>query len=360
MGGRRRPATSRRCGGAAAVQRLSIPIDSDQGRGRAVSYHKKLSKSGWNKNHQRFRASVYWTYVAERIAVMLKRSNLLALALGSAVALTAVADAEAKPPQFAEIWAFGDSLSDPGNFFAFTGGVEPPSILPETNPLVVGYTDGRYTDGFLWVERLAPLLGAETIYGLAIGGAYAGENNQFAPGPLGLLNQVKASGADSSDLVTIWVGANDYFAWTLDPLGSIANSCIAAGLLPPNDAAACAALVVGDIVDAIEVLHEGGARTFLIANLPDLGANPFGSALELQFPGTQGLLRGITVAHNQLLAGAIKTLRSSSAFADSSFVLLDMFTGFNELIARSERYNISQTDSGCLFRDLTDVEVPVI
>ena len=50
---------------------------------------------------------------------MFKRLNLLALALGSAVALTALADAEAKPPRlplFDDVFVFGDSLSDDGNF----------------------------------------------------------------------------------------------------------------------------------------------------------------------------------------------------------------------------------------------------
>ena len=47
-----------------------------------------------------------------------------------------------------DLYVFGDSLSDTGNLFALTFGIEPPSPP---------YFDGRFSDGPVWVETLAPL-----------------------------------------------------------------------------------------------------------------------------------------------------------------------------------------------------------
>jgi phospholipase/lecithinase/hemolysin len=49
------------------------------------------------------------------------------------------------------LYVFGDSLSDTGNFFSATGGLIPPAIL--------GYKEGRFSNGSVAVEQLASGLG---------------------------------------------------------------------------------------------------------------------------------------------------------------------------------------------------------
>ena len=51
---------------------------------------------------------------------------------------------------FAELYVFGDSLSDTGNTFDFTAG-----NIPPTPP----YFPGRFSNGLIWIDYLAEYLG---------------------------------------------------------------------------------------------------------------------------------------------------------------------------------------------------------
>lgn len=70
-----------------------------------------------------------------------------ALAVVGLLALPLAAQAGSMP--FSRIVAFGDSLSDIGNFYRLTGGVLPPPP----------YDNGRFSNGPLWIEYLADDLG---------------------------------------------------------------------------------------------------------------------------------------------------------------------------------------------------------
>lgn len=127
------------------------------------------------------------------------------------------------------LYVFGDSLSDSGNLFAATG-VEPPSPP---------YFKGRSSDGPVWVENLAALLGMTIDFDIkvtddplanvqAFGGALSGFGSEFGD-PIGLLSQAEnftAAGGSfaRNDLIIIWVGANDYlFIDNAKPLEVVRN-----------------------------------------------------------------------------------------------------------------------------------------
>ena len=88
----------------------------------------------------------------------MKRYGLAALCAVSLALVPAPTPAQI-PSSFSDIVVFGDSLSDNGNLFRLTGQPPPP------------YFKGRFSNGPVWVERLAAPLGLDGITDFALGGA---------------------------------------------------------------------------------------------------------------------------------------------------------------------------------------------
>ena len=135
---------------------------------------------------------------------MFRKIVLIATISAIAAALFQLSNA-ARTQNVAQIYVFGDSLSDPGNVFKASQGQFPPSPP---------YFRGRYADGLIWTEYLAQQLklNANPDTNFAYGGATTGNSQQV---PLGLLAQIdryRASHSSTSNnaLYIIWAGANDY------------------------------------------------------------------------------------------------------------------------------------------------------
>lgn len=189
---------------------------------------------------------------------------------------------------FSDIYVFGDSLSDDGNAFFFTGGAIPPSPP---------YFEGRFTNGLLWVENLAPLLEveADTNLNFAFGGARTDNSNAFneqlpenAPRLPGLEGEIdafvrQAPQTDPDALYVVWAGANDYLGGGTTEVQT----------------------PVGNLSGAITKLAAVGARNFMVPNLPDLGDLPRG--IELGGEQQQGLSL-LSQGHNAALAAALATI----------------------------------------------------
>ncbi|MCB1971745.1 MAG: SGNH/GDSL hydrolase family protein [Geminicoccaceae bacterium] len=276
--------------------------------------------------------------------------------------------------RYRAMWALGDSLSDDGNLWNdCTGRTEPPVAL--------GYDRGRYSDGPVWVERLAEIIGLDPdddndFTDLAFGGAYTNlYNRNISPfdqepatcrGETGMLAQAaeaSVSSLESRDLVTLLAGANDYFAWLQadEPSVQADMSCVGQGLGPldgngaPSSAniARCAALVVGDIAKGIAELHDGGARNFIIGNLPHLGNTPEGRK---QGPQAAELLNEIVEAHNRTLAAAIGIL--GETYRDARFTLLDLSALFDAFLAKPGRFGLTNITVPCLTPGITGQRIP--
>ena len=190
------------------------------------------------------------------------------------------AGAQATPP-FTAFYAFGDSLVDNGNDFILTQRAgQQPAVPPSISPHRA-YFDGRFSNGpvafeYLWEllsgnapdspGGLTPLLQDPVVVrhraiDLAFGGTGTGildptPGGFVAPGLRGqvdLYRTLIARGhAPARALFAIFTGANDYLRPTpLAPEQSVAN-----------------------IVASIQTLHAIGARTVIVANLPDLGKIP--------------------------------------------------------------------------------------
>ena len=230
------------------------------------------------------------------------------------------------------LFVFGDSLSDSGNDFATGDG-------PPSPP----YFEGRFSDGPVWVEVLAPMLGLDIDFGIkvtddplanvqAFGGAQSGFGS-LSGDPGGVLSQIEnftaAGGSfERDDLIVIWIGANDYF------------SVVRANALK----------VVSNIGKAIRRLSELGGERFLIVNLPNLGDTPLGIETK-----TRDVLNFTTSAHNTLLRAKVDAFRR---FSPLEVALFDVNATFKQVVANPEVFGFENVTKPCLIQTLGDPVIP--
>ncbi|MBL8628321.1 MAG: autotransporter domain-containing protein [Rhodospirillaceae bacterium] len=217
--------------------------------------------------------------------------------------------------QYSNMVVFGDSLSDAGRLFAITGG---------TNPASPPYVNGRFSNGPVWVELLAPKLGF-TFSGatdFAVGGAESGTG-----GPVGVTTQVNGLAAattfSANTLVVHWAGAND--------LLNRASTTPSATLI---------AQTVTNNVTNISTLAARGAKTILVGNLPDLGRTPGGVG-----SGNGTSLSALTQAYNASLVAQLPAIETAR---NTRIVVLNAFGLFNDVLANPSRYGISNTTIPCI------------
>lgn len=197
---------------------------------------------------------------------------------------------------------FGDSLSDAGNNFIFSG---TSSRQPfDLGPTSFSYDIGghHYSNGNTWAEYLATSLhlpasggpslrspGLFTDY--AVGDARARANAPVFPF-FDLSTQVGeflhdfAGQVPANSLVVVFIGANDVND-ALNALVTDPSGVTSAGILQ----------AAGDaITHNIELLYGAGARMFLVVGIPDLGKTPYvqfiGQFINPQIPAIAGLFTG--------------------------------------------------------------------
>lgn len=247
---------------------------------------------------------------------------------------TGPASADRKGSFFKEIYVFGDSLSDSaGNLFALSGGVEPPSPP---------YADGRFSNGPVWVEYLAAMLGlsVDADNNRAVGGAFTDtRNSHFFANGTGILSQVAEFEDDGikikkKDLVIVWGGANNYI---FDPLAN-------------------PALVVDDVKHAVEELANLGGRRFLVPNLPPLGDIPLGNPLfGILTPEEKAGLNFLSAVHNAELAAVTAELREDLGI---QIVVLDIHATVTGLLADPGSFGFVNVSIPCLIQQLDGTRIP--
>jgi phospholipase/lecithinase/hemolysin len=218
---------------------------------------------------------------------------------------------------FSRIFVFGDSLSDTGNLFRLSGGYPP-----------APYFEGRFSNGPLWVGRLADALGIEIAAGdnYAVGGATTGHfnsndgvNGQDYPGLLdeiGTFTATRSVAEAQGALFVVWAGANDFFV----------------ALVTGEDAQVLIGDGVGNTVQAIQQLWEAGARHILVANLPDLGLTPYALGMQVGDPVTQ-----LSAAYNQALNSALDSLVA----AGIPTIRVDAFATLRTMVTQPQEFGFT-------------------
>ena len=256
-------------------------------------------------------------------------ARLLCLVLGGGGLLSV-----AQAGSIDAIYAFGDSLTDVGNIYAATGGAAPGAP----------YANGQFTNGNVWVQDLAGLLGLPPLlpslrggtdyaYGSAESGVTSFNTaaaNTDLVGATGQLAQYQAThpAADPNALYTIWIGSND-----LDDMLT--------GQLPSQYAADIGA-VVGNIYGAVGTLAGMGARNFLIVTVPDLGKTP---EVEAFGPAESAGASFLTSSFDNALTGGLPGLAAGDSVNIS---VLDTYTLLDSIVADPTTYGFSNVTQPCL------------
>jgi phospholipase/lecithinase/hemolysin len=225
----------------------------------------------------------------------------------------------------ADVIAFGDSLTDTGNFYGLTGfPLAPPDFA------------GRSSYGPLWVEHLASRLGQPLQNHAFVGSRTSGDSPYTIPGfTRDITQQAQFFAANHvvqpGDVFAVWGGANDFYF----------------GLTGQSDYVA-PDQVVANLSNIIQILAASGAKEFVVPNLPPLGQTPF--FLELQPPDVAAALIAALDAHatlfNALLPTALADLEANSGI---EIHLLDVDRLFQAILADPAAFGLANVTESATF-----------
>jgi len=243
-------------------------------------------------------------------------------------------------------------LSDPGNAFAATNAISVPPFEPIP---AAAYAIGKqhFTNGLTWVEQMAVDLGLKTSAGPAVRNpgtfsnyAFGGARARMDQGSPGLDSQVTRyladfSGVAPSDaLYVIFIGGNDL----RDALEAYASDTSGTSSLMILQQA------LYQIGLSIQRLWWAGARSFLIANVPDIGLTPAVSGMG---PGAQFLSQVLATTFNAYLESDV--LAPAGAFPGISIARMDVFTALHAVAAAPQMAGLRNVAMPCLtFFSVTD------
>src|SRR5262245_943212 len=242
---------------------------------------------------------------------------------------------------------FGDSLSDPGNYFIAFGTVSraPFEPIPDAPYAIGGH---HFSNGATWAEQLArelrrpasgePALempGIFTNYTVGRARARAGAPT-FAFYDLGTQvgNFLTDFGGDASadSVYVIWIGAND-LSDALNALATDPTAATSIGIIQQ---------AIGAVAGNIQTLWAAGARTLLIPNLPDLAITPAVRALG---PNAQAAASQLSGAYNAALEQALQQLQ---ALPQIRLVRLDIPALLTDVLVNPEDFGLTNVEDSCL------------
>jgi phospholipase/lecithinase/hemolysin len=275
----------------------------------------------------------------------LTHAALRTLALTMLVSVNAFAGGNAN-----RFVVFGDSLSDPGNYYSIYGQVSEPPFAPIPSAPYDEHGH-HFTNGRTWIERLTlelntpesgrPAFERPRIYtNYAVGRARARPDApQFAYYDLG--TQVATFLADfngeapSKSTYVIWIGANDL------------DDALTAAQTDQAQAAAIIQSALGSVAANVQLLWSAGARSFLVPNMPDFGLTP--AVQSLGEPAIDAATE-LSTLYNSYLA---QTLAELQALPGIKFTTLDVFTVLHGVVSNPSEFGIKDAHAPCLQFDVT-------
>ena len=244
----------------------------------------------------------------------------------------------ATPPA---LYAFGDSLSDAGNVYALTAGIA---------PLSPPYSNGRFSNGPVWVQDLSNAFGlgrlTASVYGggdFAYGGAQSGQTLVHAPSPLDLPTQLAQFALQvphprPGALYTVWIGSNDLLTVLGQPSLSADQVAQAERQILNNTANFVAGLVVL------------GARDVLLLTVPDLGKTP---SVATGGPAAAAAATALAADYNARLTPYMAALAS---YFGVSVRVVDTFALLDGAVADPALYGFANVTSPCWTGSLTKID----
>jgi outer membrane lipase/esterase len=242
---------------------------------------------------------------------------------------------------------FGDSLSDPGNYFLAFHELSTRPFQPiPTAPYAIGGL--HFSNGATWAEQLAwrlhtpasglpALLAPRLFTNYAVGRARARPAAPVFPDfDLGV--QVRRflrdfrGRAPSGAVYAVWIGSNDL------------NDALGALLVDPSGAASRAVLdaTVTAVALNVQLLWMAGARDFVVLNVADLSLIPAVRALG---PQAQLAAHLLTEAYNAALAQALRRIAQLPGIA---IVPFDVAALLAEVVADPGAAGLGNAIDACL------------
>lgn len=247
----------------------------------------------------------------------------------------------------ARLVVFGDSLSDPGNYYIAFGetSVAPYAPVPSAPYDVDGH---RFTNGETWVEQLAdrldtPQSGSPALQRPGVFTNYAVGRARARPGApefaafdlstqVGLFMNDFRGQSPADATYVIWIGANDLDdalgALATDPTGAASGAIIQAAL--------------SSIASNIVALWSTGARHFLIPDMPDLSITPVVQSLGPQAGAAASALTG---AFNGGLDAVIAQLQG---LPQIRLLRLDDAAVLESVLADPDAFHFADVTDACL------------
>ncbi len=256
----------------------------------------------------------------------MRNAAVAALTLAAGVALAGTASAQS----YSRLVVFGDSLSDNGNLFLFTGGTQPPAPF---------YYQGRFSTGPVFVELLGFNLGrfaAGDSNAGSINYAFGGARTDLAGAPPGMRTQLNAylGGGGTfgpNDLVSVLGGANNIFQG-LPAAGASSNP---AGAIQVVSLAAAA-----DINLIVNNVATAGAGTILVTNLPKLSLTP-------QFANSPAapLADYAVTTFNGALLNGLNTVAANQP--GTNIILMDLFKIGDTIAGNPTAFGVTNVTDPC-------------
>ncbi len=241
---------------------------------------------------------------------------------------------------------FGDSLTDPGNFYHAIGTTSkaPFSLIPDAPYDIGGH---HFSNGRTWVEQPSESLGSPAsglpalanrgqFTNYAVGGARARPG--ASPTPYDLTTQVAQYLTDFGGRAcpgavhVIWIGGDD-----------LRDALTALAVTGPPGAGAIISAAVTSIGDNIAALSSAGARNFLILDAPDVSNAP---AVRMLGPGAIGAGAFLSSSFNAGLAQAIGGLQA--LLPQSHFSRFDENALIGSIIANPAAFGLHDVRDPCL------------
>jgi phospholipase/lecithinase/hemolysin len=257
----------------------------------------------------------------------------------------------ATPPLYADapysrLVVFGDSLSDPGNAFVFTGGiaVAPFQPIPGGAYAIGGH---HFSNGRTWAEQLAkdlslPDSGKPALRNPGIFTNYAFGGARAAPGSTALVDlstQVTTflgdfgNSASPDALYVIWIGGNDV------------RDALVAAFFDPTLATSIAIITSAVTTEAANIgaLAGAGATQFLVLNAPNLALTPAVKELGPTAVFVATLLSG---AYNAGLTAALDGLETAIPVID--IIRFDTFALLSTVADAPEDFGLENSMDSCI------------
>jgi phospholipase/lecithinase/hemolysin len=256
-------------------------------------------------------------------------THTIAAALGA----LCLAAAPAAATSYSALYVFGDSLSDAGNVFLATSGVEP----------AAPYVGGQFSNGPIWARDLSQALGLGALLPSLGGGtdfAFGGATTGFAATlsspslvptvaqQVGLFLAATGNVAPSSALYSVWIGSND----VLNIVGNGVTGPTAA-----QQAQGAAATEAG----AIAALAAKGAKNFLVPLVADLGHAPILSALG---PVAEAAGTALSTVYDTALKADLAGLAATPGI---DLAYLDTFTLLDDVVASPAAFGLTNATAPC-------------